>query len=161
MVLAQYYNFVRYGDDGYSYIMRTMQANAHKLAAEIEAIGAFEIIGAENAEQLPLVAFRLAAEHSYDEFDISAQLATDQHRAGRLSHRLHGVHSLRTRHDKAGNLVRRGEDPHGERGKDRRCRDPRRDGPVGGLFERDQGGDQHHPGQAHHSQREQGSHQRP
>ena len=50
MVLAQYYNFVRYGYDGYSYIMRTMQANAHQLAAEIEAIGAFEIIGAENAE---------------------------------------------------------------------------------------------------------------
>jgi glutamate decarboxylase len=78
MVLAQYYNFVRYGYDGYSYIMRTMQANAQKLAAEIEAIGAFEIIGAENAEQLPLVAFRLAAEHSYDEFDISAQLASER-----------------------------------------------------------------------------------
>jgi glutamate decarboxylase len=78
MVLAQYYNFVRYGYDGYSYIMRTMQANAHRLAAEIEAIGVFEIIGAENAEQLPLVAFRLASEHSYDEFDISAQLASER-----------------------------------------------------------------------------------
>ena len=78
MVLAQYYNFVRYGYDGYSYIMHTMQTNARRLASEIEAIGEFEIIGAENAEQLPLVAFRLAHEQSYDEFDISAQLASER-----------------------------------------------------------------------------------
>jgi glutamate decarboxylase len=78
MVLAQYYNFVRYGYDGYSYIMHTMQANARRLASEIEAIGEFEIIGAENAEQLPLVAFRLSHEHSYDEFDVSSQLASER-----------------------------------------------------------------------------------
>ena len=78
MVLAQYYNFVRYGHDGYSYIMHTMQSNARRLASEIEAIGAFEIIGAENAEQLPLVAFRLAGEHPYDEFDVSAHLASER-----------------------------------------------------------------------------------
>jgi glutamate decarboxylase len=34
MVLAQYYNFVRYGFDGYSYIMHTMQSNARRLASE-------------------------------------------------------------------------------------------------------------------------------
>jgi glutamate decarboxylase len=78
MVLAQYYNFVRYGYQGYSYIMHTMQSNAQRLAAEIAAAGQFEIIGAENAEQLPLVAFRLAEEHSYDEFDIAAQLASER-----------------------------------------------------------------------------------
>jgi glutamate decarboxylase len=78
MVLAQYYNFVRYGYDGYSYIMHTMQSNAHRLASEIAAAGEFEVIGAENAEQLPLVAFRLAHEHSYDEFDIAAQLASER-----------------------------------------------------------------------------------
>jgi glutamate decarboxylase len=78
MVLAQYYNFVRYGFEGYSYIMHTMQSNALRLASEIEAIGDFEIIGAENAEQLPLVAFQLAGEHNYDEFDVSAQLASER-----------------------------------------------------------------------------------
>jgi glutamate decarboxylase len=78
MVLAQYYNFVRYGYDGYSYIMHTMQSNARRLAAEITAIGEFEIIGAENAEQLPLVAFRLSDEHTYDEFDVSSQLASER-----------------------------------------------------------------------------------
>jgi glutamate decarboxylase len=61
MVLAQYYNFVRYGYDGYSYIMHAMQSNARTLAQEIVAAGEFEVIGSR-AEQLPLVAFRLAHE---------------------------------------------------------------------------------------------------
>lgn len=78
MVVAQYYNFVRYGHDGYSYIMRTMQANAGKLAEEIAATGNFAIIGAEGAEQLPLVAFQLTGDHSYDEFDVAAQLASER-----------------------------------------------------------------------------------
>ena len=32
MVLAQYYNFVRFGHEGYRYIMETMQTNARELA---------------------------------------------------------------------------------------------------------------------------------
>ncbi len=78
MVVAQYYNFVRFGRDGYSYIMHTMQANARKLAEDIAAIGDFAIIGAQDAEQLPLVAFQLAQEQSFDEFDIAAQLASER-----------------------------------------------------------------------------------
>jgi glutamate decarboxylase len=35
-------------------------------------------VGAEDAEQLPLVAFQLAQDHSYDEFDIAAQLASER-----------------------------------------------------------------------------------
>ena len=35
MVLAQYYNFVRYGHDGYRYIMESMQHNSRALAEEI------------------------------------------------------------------------------------------------------------------------------
>ena len=58
--------------------MRTMQANARKLAEDIATIGEFEIIGAEDAEQLPLVAFKLAQEQSYDEFDIASQLASER-----------------------------------------------------------------------------------
>jgi glutamate decarboxylase len=78
MVLAQYYNFVRYGYDGYSYIMHAMQSNARALAGEIAAAGEFEVVGGEDAEQLPLVAFRLAQEQSYDEFDIAGQLASER-----------------------------------------------------------------------------------
>jgi len=36
MVLAQYYNFVRYGREGYAYIMKAMQQNARFLAERLE-----------------------------------------------------------------------------------------------------------------------------
>ncbi len=78
MVLAQYYNFVRYGFDGYRFIMETMQRNADTLAAAIVAAGDFELVGDEGAEQLPLVAFRLAEERDFDEFDIASQLAAER-----------------------------------------------------------------------------------
>ena len=78
MVLAQYYNFVRFGHEGYRYIMETMQANAQALAKRISEIGEFELVGEEGAEQLPLVAFQLAGEHNYDEFDVAAQLAAER-----------------------------------------------------------------------------------
>ena len=78
MVLAQYYNFVRYGHDGYRYIMETMQANAAALAERIVETGYFELVGDPGAEQLPLVAFKLAGERDYDEFDIAAQLAAER-----------------------------------------------------------------------------------
>ena len=76
MVLAQYYNLVRYGRDGYTYIMRNMQENARMLAEQLQAMGRFELIGA-GEEQLPLVAFRLAEDETYNEFDIAWQLSAD------------------------------------------------------------------------------------
>jgi glutamate decarboxylase len=78
MVLAQYYNFVRLGHSGYRYVMETMKYNARTLANEIVACGQFEIIGAADDEQLPLVAFKLSGEHDYDEFDVAAQLAAER-----------------------------------------------------------------------------------
>ena len=78
MVLAQYYNFVRFGHDGYRYIMETMQANARALAKRIEGIGDFRLVGDPGAEQLPLVAFQLEGEHEYDEFDVASQLAAER-----------------------------------------------------------------------------------
>ncbi len=77
MVLAQYYNLIRYGRAGYTYIMRNMQANASQLADRLEDMGLFEIIGRDD-EQLPLVAFRLAEEQPYDEFDIAWQLSAER-----------------------------------------------------------------------------------
>jgi glutamate decarboxylase len=78
MVLAQYYNFVRFGFNGYRYIMETMQANARSLAERIAGIGEFRLIGHEGAEQLPLVAFQLTDGHGYDEFDVASQLAAER-----------------------------------------------------------------------------------
>jgi glutamate decarboxylase len=78
MVLAQYYNFVRFGFNGYRYIMETMQANARSLAERIAGIGEFRLIGDDGAEQLPLVAFQLTDGHGYDEFDVASQLAAER-----------------------------------------------------------------------------------
>ncbi len=77
MVLAQYYNFVRLGHEGYTHVMKAMETNARALADRLEANGNFELIGAEK-EQLPLVAFKLAGEHDYDEFDVSWQLSAER-----------------------------------------------------------------------------------
>ncbi len=79
MVLAQYYNFVRLGRAGYTYVMGQMQQNARALATNLSESGRFEVIG-EGLEQLPLVAFRLKAGHdaSYDESDIAWQLSAER-----------------------------------------------------------------------------------
>lgn len=77
MVLAQYYNFVRFGRAGYRYKLQNMQHNAHRLADRLEEMGRFEVIGRDQ-EQLPLVAFRLATEAPYDEFDIAWQLSAER-----------------------------------------------------------------------------------
>ena len=78
MVLAQYYNFVRFGHDGYRYIMETMIRNSRALAEQIAGMGPFRLVGEPGAEQLPLVAFQLAEPHDYDEFDIASQLAAER-----------------------------------------------------------------------------------
>ncbi len=77
MVLAQYYNLIRYGRTGYRYVIGMMQNNAEKLADLLSASGDFELIGPDE-EQLPLVAFRLAGEKPYDEFDIAWQLSAER-----------------------------------------------------------------------------------
>src|ERR671922_107089 len=76
MVLAQYYNFVRFGHAGYEFLMKMMQANAERLAERIRGIGPFEMIG--SGEQLPLVAFKLTGDQPYDEFDVASQLAAER-----------------------------------------------------------------------------------
>jgi glutamate decarboxylase len=78
MVLAQYYNFVRLGHEGYLYVMQMMQQNARWLAERIAEIDELTLIGDERDEQLPLVAFQLAEQREYDEFDIAAQVAAER-----------------------------------------------------------------------------------
>src|SRR3954452_18696669 len=78
MVLAQYYNFVRLGREGYTYIMRQMQENARTLAGNLRDTGRFEVIG-DDLEQLPLVAFRLSGDdRAYDESDVAWQLTAER-----------------------------------------------------------------------------------
>jgi glutamate decarboxylase len=78
MVLAQYYAFIRYGHKGYAYIMEMMMANTRALAQRLQDMGPFRLVGEPGAEQLPLVAFQLAEERGYDEFDIASQLAAER-----------------------------------------------------------------------------------
>jgi len=77
MVLAQYYNFVRFGREGYAHVMGAMEQNAKALAEKLEAQGDFELIGSDK-EQLPLVAFKLREGKEYDEFDVSWQLSAER-----------------------------------------------------------------------------------
>ena len=77
MVLAQYYNLVRYGRAGYTYVMNSMQENAKMLAEKLQAIGRFDLIGADE-ERLPLVAFKLTADDGFDEFDVAWQLSAER-----------------------------------------------------------------------------------
>jgi glutamate decarboxylase len=77
MVLAQYYNLIRFGREGYTYVMEMMRQNASVLAGHLTHSGDFELVGADE-EQLPLVAFRLAEPRGYDEFDIAWQLSAER-----------------------------------------------------------------------------------
>jgi len=77
MVLAQYYAFVRFGKQGFRLVMSIMQENAEELASRLDALGRFDLV-ARGEETLPLVAFKLAEEHPYDEFDIAFQLAAER-----------------------------------------------------------------------------------
>jgi glutamate decarboxylase len=79
MVLAQYYNLIRFGRLGYRYLMKVMESNAKLLTDEIERIGRFKVIGA-GEEQLPLAAFNLADPENepFDEFDVAWQVAAER-----------------------------------------------------------------------------------
>jgi glutamate decarboxylase len=79
MVLAQYYNLIRLGREGYRLAIGAMESNARYLGERLQEIGPFELVGAANAEQLPLAAFRLVdPDLAYDEFDIAWQVAAER-----------------------------------------------------------------------------------
>ena len=78
MVLTQYYNFQRFGHEGYRYIMETMRPTPACWPSGSGISASSSSWEPEGAEQLPLVAFKLAGEHNYDEFDIASQLAAER-----------------------------------------------------------------------------------
>jgi glutamate decarboxylase len=73
-VAAQYYNFLRLGFDGYRQVQLDCQQLAKHLAAEIAAIGPFELLS--DGSDLPVLTFRLAdpAAAGYSVFDLSERL---------------------------------------------------------------------------------------
>jgi len=73
-VAAQYYNFIRLGFEGYRQVQLTCQDVARHLAAEIAAIGPFELL--TDGSDLPVLAFRLTDPDAagYTVFDVSERL---------------------------------------------------------------------------------------
>jgi glutamate decarboxylase len=63
---------IRLGQQGYRDVMEALAATARWLAAEVEGLGGFELLG--RAEDLPVVCFRLAGDHPFTVFDLSDRL---------------------------------------------------------------------------------------
>jgi glutamate decarboxylase len=72
-VVAQYYNFLRLGFDGYSAVQAYARDVATTLSAQIAGLGPFELI--TRGDELPVFAFRLAdGIDNYSVFDVSNAL---------------------------------------------------------------------------------------
>jgi glutamate decarboxylase len=72
-VVAQYYNFLRLGFDGYRRIQQCCQDIARHVSAEIAKMGPFELL--TDASDLPVFAFKLRGDiTNYDVFDLSERL---------------------------------------------------------------------------------------
>jgi glutamate decarboxylase len=70
-IIAQYYNFIRLGMEGYKSIMQNMQENARYLAYKLEETGKFEIINKK--VMYPLVAVKLQ-NCEFNAFHLSEKL---------------------------------------------------------------------------------------
>jgi glutamate decarboxylase len=74
-VIAQYYNFLRLGFNGYRKVQQACQDVAVYLAAEIAKIGPFELL--TDGKELPVFAFKLKDDvTTYSVFDLSERLRT-------------------------------------------------------------------------------------
>nr|GLL26179.1 glutamate decarboxylase [Ipomoea trifida] len=71
-VIAQYYQLIRLGYEGYKNVMENCQENAMVLKEALEKTGKFNIISKDMG--VPLVAFSLKDNRRYTEFEISDML---------------------------------------------------------------------------------------
>jgi glutamate decarboxylase len=72
-VIAQYYNFVRLGREGYREIQQACRDTAMFLSSEIAKIGPYQLLS--DGSQLPVFMFRLSPEvTNYTVYDVSARL---------------------------------------------------------------------------------------
>nr|WQA41492.1 GAD1 [Avena sativa] len=71
-IIAQYYQLIRLGFEGYKHIMENCQLNATALREGLEATGRFDILSKEDG--VPLVAIRLKDSTKFTVFDISENL---------------------------------------------------------------------------------------
>jgi glutamate decarboxylase len=71
-VVGQYYNFLRLGRAGYGQVMSVLSTTARWFSDQLRDSRHFEVIADGSA--IPVVAFRLAGDFGYTEFDVSAGL---------------------------------------------------------------------------------------
>jgi glutamate decarboxylase len=71
MILAQYYNLLRLGREGYTSIMNNCMQNARYLAQRLVAIGKFELL---SEITLPIVAFKFKRDPGFSPFQLSQKL---------------------------------------------------------------------------------------
>ena len=72
-VVAQYYNFLRLGFDGYRRVQGYAREVATRLSSEIEALGPFRLL--TRGDELPVFAFALKDEiDNFTVFDVSMAL---------------------------------------------------------------------------------------
>lgn len=70
-IVAQYYNFIRLGFDGYRDIMQGLQTTAKYLSSELTKTGPFEML--HDGTDIPVLAFRVT-DPSFTCFDVSDAL---------------------------------------------------------------------------------------
>ncbi|WP_434969355.1 glutamate decarboxylase [Microbacterium sp. bgisy207] len=77
-IIAQYYNFVRLGREGYRRVQQSCYDTAMYLADEIAKLGHFEIINDGSPEKgIPAVSWKLAeGDHAFTLFDLADRLRT-------------------------------------------------------------------------------------
>lgn len=68
-VVAQYYQLIRLGFDGYRRVQQASRDVARHLAQEVGGLGPFELLS--HGEELPVFAFRLRDKGAYSVFDVS------------------------------------------------------------------------------------------
>jgi glutamate decarboxylase len=72
MLVAQYYNILRFGRAGYTGIMKNILKVAQNLAEKLDRLGPFEMLN--KGERLPIIAFRQKRETGYSLLQISFKL---------------------------------------------------------------------------------------
>ncbi len=71
-VVAQYYNYLRLGADGYKAVQSACRDTAQWLARQVERLGPFSLVS--RAEGIPVFAFRLTEDAPYSVYDVSDAL---------------------------------------------------------------------------------------
>ena len=73
LILAQYYNFIRFGHQGYASLVRAMDANAASLAERLSGEDALELL--DGSPRLPLVIAQVRDEENFTGAELVAELA--------------------------------------------------------------------------------------